>query len=118
MKIHHVTDEWDYTISIDRTWDSSFLTVSILRQPEHTPACEINGVRIESLARVALERKNWDGGRWCVTNIWLRGTRSSAGVPDETRLKFLTHSNAVIDMGRIYNTLRRYERGLYSGDIK
>ena len=118
MKIHHVTDEWDYTISVDRTGDSSFLTLSILRQPEHTPDHEIDRISIESSMRVVLERKDWNGERWCVTKIWLRGTRSSAGVPDETRIEFLTHSYAVIDMGRIYNALRHYERDLYSGDIK
>ena len=37
MKIHHVTREWDYTISVDRTGDSSTLTLSILRQPDRAP---------------------------------------------------------------------------------
>ena len=132
MKIHHVTDEWDYTISIDRIGDSSpltlsisrqpeytsLLTLSILRQPEYTPARELDGILIASSARVALERKAWSGERWCVTRIWLRGTRSRVGVPDKAHLKFLSHTTAVTDMGRIYDALRHYERGLYSGDIK
>ena len=118
MKIHHVTDEWDYTISVDRTGDFSLLTLSVLRQPEYAPAREVDGVRIASSAGVELERKSWNGGRWCGTRIWLRGTRSRVGVPDEAHLKFLSHTNAVTDMGRIYNALRHYEKDLYSKDIK
>ena len=118
MKIHHVTDEWHYTISVDITEDSSTLTLSILRQPDQTPRREVDGIRIESSAGVALEREVWNGGRWCVTRIWLRGTRPRVGVPDKAHLKFLSHTNAVTDMRRIYNALRRYERDLYSGDIK
>ena len=118
MKIHHVTDEWDYTISVDRTGDYSILTLSILRQPDRAIDCTLGGVHIVSSVRVALERKAWSGGRWCVTKIWLRGTRSRVGVPDEAHLKFLSHTNAVTDMGRIYNALRHYEKDLYSKDIK
>ena len=118
MKIHHVTDEWDYTISVDRTGDSSILTLSILRQPDQVTDYTLDGIRIASSARVALERKAWSGERWCVTRIWLRGTRSRVGVPDEAHLKFLSHTNAVADMGRIYNALRHYEKDLYSKDIK
>ena len=118
MKIHHVTDEWDYTISVDRTGDSSILTLSILRQPDRAPDRTLDGVRIAPSVRVALERKAWSGERWCVTRIWLRGTRSRVGVPDEAHLKFVAHTNAVADMGRIYNALRHYERDLYSEDIK
>ena len=112
MKIHHVTDEWDYTISVDRTGDSSILTLSILRQPDRVPDRTLDGVRIASAVGVELERKAWIGEHWCVTRVWLRGVRSRVGVPDEAHLEFLTHTNAVTDMGRIYNALRRYEREL------
>ena len=107
MKIHHVTDEWDYTISVDRTGDSSFLTLSILRQPDRAPECDWDGIRVRSWAGVAMNRRN-DWG--AVEEVWLRGHGSIRGVAGESRLPFLTHRAAIEQLIRVYNVLRHYEK--------
>ena len=109
MKIHHVTDEWDYTISVDRTGDSSILTLSILRQPDQVPDRKVDGIQIRSRANVEMGRHS-DWG--AVGDVWLRGNRSNRGVAASSRLPFITRRAANEQLIRVYNALRRYEREL------
>ena len=109
MKIHHVTDEWDYTIRVDRTGDSSTLTLSILRQPDQVPDRKVDGIRVLSWANVEIKRHSTWGE---VDEVWLRGNKSIRGVAGDSRLRFITRHAANKQLIRVYNALRRYERDL------
>ena len=114
MKIHHVTCEWDYTLDVEERGGYHYLTLSILRQPDQTPHCVIDGIRILSWANVELVRCSaWGGGDWGrVDEVWLRGNMSKRGVAASARLRFITRRAAGEQLIRVYNALRRYEREL------
>ena len=107
MKIHHVTDEWDYTISVEKTDKHHYLILSVLRQPDRVPACDWDGIRVRSWAMVSVNRRSDLG---VVDEVWLRGFKSERGVACETRLPFLTHRAAIEQLVRVYNVLRHYEK--------
>ena len=65
MKIHHVTDEWDYTLGVEEIVKKRgerlyYLTLSILRQPDRAPDCEWDGIRVRSSECVAVCRRSRD----------------------------------------------------------
>ena len=107
MKIHHVTDEWDYTLSVEKDDTYRVLTLSILRQPDRVPTCNWGGIRVGSAAGVAICRGDHTGN---ISEIWLRGTRSEHGIADASRLLFAEHYAAIKQLSRVYNALRHYER--------
>ena len=107
MKIHHVTDEWDYTLSVEETTKYIYLTLSILRQPDRVPDCTVDGVRVRSWANVSLGRSGTWGG---VNEVWLRGFKTILNGEDESRLQFRTRRDATEQLIRVYNALRRYEK--------
>ena len=106
MKIHHVTDEWDYTLSVEEIGGCIFLTLSILRQPDRVPDYTLDGVRVGSRVVVALVQYS---GANAVVEVWLRGHRSKRGVADESRFPVKTRRAAIEQLVRVYNVLRRYE---------
>lgn len=116
MKIHHITDEWDYTLSVSPYWGSEhYLTLLILRQPERTPDFICNGIKIKSLVRAELYVRGSD-----ITYIWLRGRESRADRADGSSEVFPTHSAAVKQLSYVYNSLRQYEKhlvGLSRGEV-
>ena len=108
MKIHHITDEWDYTLSISPFRDSEYyLTLLILRQPEHTPKFTCKGITIWSSSQVELVRSCGD-----ITEVWLRGDDSPADKADGDGKIFPTHSAAVKQLSYVYSALRQYEEYL------
>ena len=108
MKIHHVTDEWDYTLGISPGRGSEyFLTFSILRQPERTPEFICNGIKIKSIGSVEFYVSGSD-----ITYIWLRGRDSRADRADGHSAVFPTHSAAVKQLSYVYKSLRQYEEHL------
>ena len=107
MKIHHVTDEWDYTLGVEKIDKYHYLTLSILRQPDRVPACDWDGIQVRSWACVLMGRRSEWGA---VDEVGLRGHGSMRGVADEARLKFLTHRAAIEQLIRVYNVLRHYEK--------
>ena len=109
MKIHHVTDEWDYTLGVEEIGSYHYLTLSILRQPILTPHRELDGILVRSWARVEIKRHS-DWGE--VEEVWLRGNWSIHGVAGDSRLRFITRRAADEQLIRVYNVLRRYEREL------
>ena len=109
MKIHHVTDEWNYTLGVEEKGSYHYLTLSILRQPILTPLRESDGIRVLSWAHVDMVRHSDWGG---VEEVWLRGTKSIHGVAGDSRLPFITRRVADEQLIRVYNALRRYERDL------
>lgn len=118
MKIHHVTDEWDYTLGISPGGGSEyFLTFSILRQPERTPDFICNGIKIRSAASVELYVSGsdttclWLRGR-DITCLWLRGSASRADRAEGHSAVFPTHSAAVKQLSYVYDSLRQYEEHL------
>ena len=112
MKIHHVTDEWDYTLGISPGRCSEyFLTFSILRQPERTPDFICNGIKIRSAASVELYVSGSD-----TTCLWLRGSASRAGRAEGHSAVFPTHSAAVKQLSYVYDSLRQYEEHLVGLD--
>ena len=114
MKIHHVTDEWNYTLGVEEKGNYHYLTLSILRQPIITPPRELDGIRVLSWANVDMVRHGaWAGGDWGgVDEVWLRGNMSIHGVDASSRLPFITRHAASKQLIRVYNALRRYERDL------
>ena len=48
MKIHHVTDEWDYTLGVEEIGRYYYLTLSILRQPDRVPNRDLDGIQVRS----------------------------------------------------------------------
>ena len=109
MKIHHVTDEWDYTLGVEEKGSYHYLTLSILRQPIITPLRELDGIRVLSWANVEINRHSTWGE---VDEVWLRGIKSIHGVAGDSRLRFITRHAADKQLIRVYNALRRYERDL------
>ena len=109
MKIHHVTDEWDYTLGVEEKGSYHYLTLSILRQPIHTPERTLDGIRVLSWANVEIKRHSAWGE---VDEVWLRGNMSIHGVAASSRLRFITLHAANKQLVRVYNVLRRYEREL------
>ena len=109
MKIHHVTDEWDYTLGVEEIDRYYHLVLSILRQPDQTPPCEINGIRVRSRANVGMFRRTTWGA---VAEVGLRGDMSNHGVAASSMLRFTTRRAANEQLIRVYNTLRHYERDL------
>ena len=114
MKIHHVTDEWDYTLGVEKIGSYYNLIFSILRQPDRVPDRKVDGIRVLSWLNVELVRRGaWSGGDWGgVDEVWLRGCNSSRGVAASARLRFITRHAANKQLIRVYNALRRYEREL------
>ena len=109
MKIHHVTCEWDYTLGVEETGSYYYLTLSILRQPIHTPERTLDGIRVLSWADVEIRRPSGGGE---VDEVWLRGNMSIHGRAASSRLRFITLHAANKQLVRVYNALRRYEREL------
>ena len=115
MKIHHVTDEWDYTLGVEEIVKKRgerlyyYLTLSILRQPDRVPDCTLDGIRVRSWSNVEITRHSAWGG---VDEVWLRGNRAIHGVDGKSRLRFITRHAANGQLIRVYNVLRRYERDL------
>ena len=109
MKIHHVTDEWNYTLGVEEIGSYHYLTLSILRQPIITPHRDLDGIRVLSWANVEIKRHSTWGE---VDEVWLRGNKSIHGVAASSRLQFITRYTANKQLIRVYNTLRRYERDL------
>lgn len=109
MKIHHVTDEWNYTLGVEEIGSYHYLTLSILRQPIITPHRDLDGIRVLSWANVEIKRHSTWGE---VDEVWLRGNMSIHGVDASSRLPFITRYTANKQLIRVYNTLRRYERDL------
>ena len=108
MKIHHITDEWDYTLGVSRCRGSEhYLTLIILRQPERTPDFTCNGIKIRSSSIVEL---CVSGGN--ITEVWLRGSWSRADKAEGHSEIFPTHSAAVKQLSFVYNSLRQYEEHL------
>lgn len=108
MKIRHITDEWDYTLSVSPYRGSEhYLTLLILRQPEHTPEFICNGIEIASSSTVELDRRHGD-----ITKVWLRGDESPADRADGNSKTFPTHSAAVKQLSYVYKSLRQYEERL------
>ena len=114
MKIHHVTDEWDYTLGVEEIVEKRgkrhyYLTLSILRQPARVTDCTLDGIRVRSWAKADMSRRS----EWGEVNVvWLRGHTSKHGVADHARIPFITHRAANEQLIRVYNVLRRYERDL------
>ena len=109
MKIHHVTDEWNYTLGVEEIDSYYHLTLSILRQPTITPHRELDGIRVRSWAHVQIsQHSDWGA----VDEVWLRGNMSIPGVAGDSRLRFITRHAANKQLIRVYNALRRYEREL------
>ena len=109
MKIHHVTDEWDYTLGVEDVGSYYYLTLSILRQPDRVPDRELDGIRVLSWANVEIKRHSAWGE---VDEVWLRGNMSIHGVAASSRLRFITLHAVNKQLIRVYNALRRYERDL------
>ena len=110
MKIHHITDEWDYTLSVSPFMGSKYyLTFSILRQPERTPDFTCGGIRIRSSGGVELDVSSVD-----IVGVWLRGADSPADKAEGNSRIFPTHSAAVKQLSYVYNSLRQYENYLGS----
>ena len=114
MKIHHVTDEWDYTLGVEEIVKKRgerlyYLTLSILRQPDRVPNYTLDGIRVHSWSNVEINLCS-EGGE--LDAVWLRGHQSKHGVADHARFPFLTHRVANEQLIRVYNVLRRYERDL------
>ena len=109
MKIHHVTDEWNYTLGVEEKGNYHYLTLSILRQPIITPHRDLDGIRVLSWANVDMVRHSTWGE---VDEVWLRGNMSIHGVAGDSRLRFITRHAASKQLIRVYNALRRYERDL------
>ena len=108
MKIHHVTDEWDYTLSVSPFGGSDYyLTLLILRQPERTPAFTCNGIKIRSAGSVELDVSDGD-----IVGVWLRGHDSRANKADDNSRIFPTPSAAVKQLSYVYKSLRQYEEHL------
>ena len=108
MKIHHITDEWDYTLCTSPGGGSEYyLTFSILRQPERTPDFTCNGIKIRSSSVVELVRSRGE-----ITEVWLRGDESRADEADGNSKTFPTHTAAVKQLSFVYNSLRQYEEYL------
>ena len=112
MKIHHVTDEWDYTLGVEEIGRYYYLTLSILRQPDRVPNRELDGVQVRSWLNVEITRLNPHSDWGEVGEVWLRGTTAIHGVADHARLRFITRHAANGQLIRVYNALRRYERDL------
>ena len=114
MKIHHVTDEWDYTLGVEKIGSYYNLIFSILRQPDRVPDRKVDGIRVLSWANVDMGRRStWSGGDLGgVDEVWLRGNMSKRGVAASSRLRFTTRRAANEQLIRVYNALRRYEREL------
>ena len=109
MKIHHVTDEWDYTLSVEKDDAYHNLTLSILRQPDRVPDYNWGGIQVRhSSFNVAICRGDDNEN---ITEIWLRGVHSERNIADASRLLFAEHYAAIKQLSRIYNALRNYERG-------
>lgn len=109
MKIHHVTGEWDYTLGVEDAGSYYYLTLSILRQPIHTPERTLDGIRVLSWANVEITGHSAWGE---VDEVWLRGNKSIHGVAASSRLRFITLHAVNKQLIRVYNVLRRYEREL------
>ena len=114
MKIHHVTDEWDYTLGVEEIVKKRgerlyYLTLSILRQPDRVPNYTLDGIQVRSWLNVEITRHSAWGE---VDAVWLRGSTAIHGVDGKSRLRFITRHAANGQLIRVYNVLRRYERDL------
>ena len=107
MKIHHITDEWDYTLSVEKDDAYHRLTLSILRQPDRVPDYNWGGIRVSSSVRVAMCRSDANKN---ISEIWLRGVDSKRGIAYASGLLFNKHYAAIKQLSRVYNALRHYER--------
>ena len=119
MKIHHITDEWDYTLSVEKDDAYHRLTLSILRQPDRVPGYNLGGIqvpgynwggiRVRSSVGVAICRSDANKN---ISEIWLRGVDSKRGIAYASGLLFNKHYAAIKQLSRVYNALRHYEREL------